>query len=71
MACCILIVIDIKDELSYNSFNANIDRIYRINWVAKEGLLITAFNLRQRTGEMESVKSGADGGISSGKKLAK
>ena len=32
MTCCILILIYIKDELSYNEFNYNIENIYRVKW---------------------------------------
>src|SRR5215475_13396379 len=32
MACCMLIIVYIKDELSYDKYNANIKNIYRINW---------------------------------------
>lgn len=31
MACCILIMLWVQDELSYDKFNNNFDRIYRIN----------------------------------------
>jgi len=33
MACCMLIVIHIKDELGYNKFNTQLSSIYRINWI--------------------------------------
>src|SRR5258708_6991772 len=36
MACCMLILINVKDELSYNKFNAGISNIYRINWISKD-----------------------------------
>lgn len=36
MACCMLILIHIKDELSFNKFNARLEHIYRINWIAKD-----------------------------------
>jgi len=36
MACCMLILIHIKDELSFNKFNANLDNIYRINWISRD-----------------------------------
>jgi len=35
MACCILILIHVKDELTYNKFNDNLNNIYRINWTVK------------------------------------
>jgi putative ABC transport system permease protein len=35
MACCILIVLFIRDELSYNRFHANSENIYRLNSVAQ------------------------------------
>jgi putative ABC transport system permease protein len=34
MSCCMLILIYIKDELSYNEFNSNIENIYLIKWNA-------------------------------------
>ena len=36
MACCMLILIHIKDELSFNKFNSNLDNIYRINWISRD-----------------------------------
>ena len=36
MACCMLILIHIKDELSFNKFNSEYDHIYRINWITKD-----------------------------------
>jgi len=36
MACCMLILIHIKDELSFNKFNAGLAQIYRINWISKD-----------------------------------
>ena len=36
MACCTLIVIHIKDELSFNKFNDRLSQIYRINWISKD-----------------------------------
>ncbi len=36
MACCMLIGIHIKDELSYNRFHSEINHIYRINWITKD-----------------------------------
>ena len=36
MACCMLILIHVKDELSFNKFNANLNNIYRINWISKD-----------------------------------
>ncbi|HOZ86487.1 MAG TPA: ABC transporter permease, partial [Bacteroidia bacterium] len=41
MACCILIIIHITDELSYNQFNAKYNDIYRIDWVKNNGGQIT------------------------------
>ena len=35
MACCMLILIHVKDELGYNRFNVNHDHVYRINWLSK------------------------------------
>ena len=37
IACCLLIVLYIHDELSYDSFHKNADRIYRINTDIKFG----------------------------------
>jgi putative ABC transport system permease protein len=34
MACCMLIVIYIKDELSYNKFNNNYENIYRVDLIS-------------------------------------
>jgi len=36
MACCMLILIHVKDELSYNRFNVNHTQVYRINWLSKD-----------------------------------
>ena len=36
MACCMLILIHIKDELSFNKFNDRLAHIYRINWISKD-----------------------------------
>jgi putative ABC transport system permease protein len=36
MACCMLIGIHFRDELSYNRFNTGIKDIYRINWITKD-----------------------------------
>src|SRR5580698_9305448 len=36
MACCMLILIHVKDELGYNQFNVNHDHVYRINWLSKD-----------------------------------
>lgn len=32
MACCVLIILFVQDELSYDRFNVNKDRIYRIQY---------------------------------------
>lgn len=37
MACCILILMYVKDELSYDTYNVNIDRIYRVNALSSIG----------------------------------
>ncbi len=37
MACCLLILIYIKDEFSYNEFNSGINNIYRVKWNVKAG----------------------------------
>jgi putative ABC transport system permease protein len=36
MACCMLILIHIKDELTFNKFNSRLAHIYRINWISKD-----------------------------------
>ena len=36
MACCMLILIHVKDELGYNKFNLHHDQVYRINWLSKD-----------------------------------
>src|ERR1700722_19407057 len=36
MACFMLILIHVKDELGYNRFNINHDHVYRINWLSKD-----------------------------------
>src|ERR1700743_1281895 len=36
MACCMLILIHIKDELNFNKFNTRLPNIYRINWISKD-----------------------------------
>jgi len=35
MACCMLIVVYIKDELDFNTFNTNLPNIYNLNWITK------------------------------------
>jgi putative ABC transport system permease protein len=35
MACCMLIMVYIKDELSFNAFNTNYTNIYSINWITR------------------------------------
>lgn len=37
MACCLLIVLYVSDELSYDHYNVKADRIYRLNTDAKFG----------------------------------
>ena len=32
MACCLLIVLFVQDELSYDRFHEKADRIYRVTW---------------------------------------
>jgi len=44
MACCMLILIYVKDELSYNKFNTNIDNIYRINWQSKTNAGVNVYS---------------------------
>jgi putative ABC transport system permease protein len=34
MACCMLILVYVKDEFSFNKFNSNLDDIYRVNWTS-------------------------------------
>src|ERR1700748_983443 len=41
MACCILILIYIKDELSFNNANTNEKNIYRVNWISNINGVIT------------------------------
>jgi putative ABC transport system permease protein len=36
MACALLIVFWVRDELSYDKFNANLDRLYRVTCIGKE-----------------------------------
>src|SRR5579871_417363 len=36
MTCSMLILIYIKDELSFNTFNDQLQNIYRINWISKD-----------------------------------
>src|ERR1700745_3889997 len=36
MACCMLILIHIIDELSFNKFNSGLAHIYPINWISKD-----------------------------------
>jgi putative ABC transport system permease protein len=36
MTCCMLILLHIRDELSYNKFNTHLDNTYRINWISKD-----------------------------------
>ena len=46
MACCLLILVYVQDELSYDRFHENADRIYRINTFfrmgGREGRIATA-----------------------------
>lgn len=35
MACCILILLYIQDELSYNKFNSRYDQIFRVDWISQ------------------------------------
>lgn len=44
MACCMLILIYIKDEMSFNVKNLNKDRIYRVNWTSSINGISTAAN---------------------------
>ncbi len=44
MACCMLILIHIKDELTYNKFNTRLANIYRINWAARDNRGSTTFS---------------------------
>ena len=36
MLCCILILVHIKDELSFNTFNTRFNDIYRVNWITRD-----------------------------------
>src|ERR1700722_15246475 len=44
MACCMLILIHVKDELSFNKFNPNYNNIYRINWISKDNSGATVYS---------------------------
>ena len=46
MACCILILLYVTDELSYDKFHENNNRLYRINSINEEGRIITNSSLR-------------------------
>jgi putative ABC transport system permease protein len=35
MACCMLILIYVREEMSYNQCNKNLDQIYNLNWVSR------------------------------------
>ena len=37
IACCMLIMLFVQDELSYDKFHKNADRIYRVLWDARYG----------------------------------
>ena len=37
MACCILILLGVQDELSYDRYHENADRIYRITYAEEIG----------------------------------
>jgi putative ABC transport system permease protein len=43
MACCMLILVYLADELSYNRFNAHFGRIYRVNFVENKAGQINQF----------------------------
>src|SRR5476651_1921698 len=36
IACCMLILIHVKDEMGYNRFNVSHNQVYRINWLSKD-----------------------------------
>ena len=42
MACCMLIGINIRDEISYNKSNDGLNYIYRVNWVTKDNNVISS-----------------------------
>ena len=44
LACCMLILIHIKDELNFNKFNTRSGNIYRINWISKDNGGSTTFS---------------------------
>ena len=46
LACFILISMWIKDELSYDKFHTNIDRLYRVNTITNTGKIISNSSLR-------------------------
>jgi len=43
MACCVLIILFIKDEISFNNFNVNRNNLYELNWTTKQtdGTILT------------------------------
>lgn len=41
MTCCMLILLYVKDELSYNKFNKQYEDIYCLNWISKRGAEVT------------------------------
>ncbi len=64
MACCMLIGINIKDELSYNRFNEGLKNIYRVNWITKDNSGVSsgastpvpfAENLQSKIPDIEKV----------------
>lgn len=55
MACTILILLWVQDELSYDNFNKNGDNIYRVLYESdnrSEGIIITLF-----TGSLITIKA--------------
>ena len=54
MACCLLILLDIQYELSFESFHHRADRIHRLNW---GGLGWGALQARQLTEEVPEVEA--------------
>ncbi len=42
MSCCMLIGINIRDEISYNQSNKGLNDIYRVNWITKDNNVISS-----------------------------
>lgn len=42
LALCLLIIVYVRSEIGYDSFHANADRLYRINYFAPNGMLLAS-----------------------------